>query len=113
MTFPRRSRAERLALVWFCYMAGLAAASQLSQISVHPQLPKLFYESLEAAAILGHDRPADSVGSVAIEPHLESLHLALLHDSTAARVGALFQLFVQDTTAQDFGLPSSAIRLRM
>ena len=81
MTFPRRSRAERLALVWFCYMAGLAAASQLSQISqalglisVHPQLPKLFYESLEAAAILGHDRPADSVGSVAIEPHLGSLH---------------------------------------
>ena len=38
---------------------------------------------------------------------------ALLHDSTAARVGALFQLLVQDTTAQDFGLPSSAIRLRM
>ena len=77
VTFPRRSRAERLALVWFCYMAGLAAASQLSQISqisVHPQLPKLFYESLEAAAILGHDRPADSVGSVAIEPHLGSLH---------------------------------------
>ena len=27
---------------------------------------------------------------------------ALLHDSTAARVGALFQLLVQDTTAQDF-----------
>ena len=42
-----------------------------------------------------------------------SLVEALLHDSTAARVGALFQLFVQDTTAQDFGLPSSAIRLRM
>ena len=41
------------------------------------------------------------------------LHAALLHDSTAARVGALFQLLVQDTTAQDFGLPSSAIRLRM
>ena len=41
------------------------------------------------------------------------LHVALLHDSTAARVGALFQLLVQDTTAQDFGLPSSAIRLRM
>ena len=40
-------------------------------------------------------------------------HTALLHDSTAARVGALFQLLVQDTTAQDFGLPSSAIRLRM
>ncbi len=40
-------------------------------------------------------------------------HAALLHDSTAARVGALFQLLVQDTTAQDFGLPSSAIRLRM
>ena len=40
-------------------------------------------------------------------------HGALLHDSTAARVGALFQLLVQDTTAQDFGLPSSAIRLRM
>ena len=39
--------------------------------------------------------------------------LALLHDSTAARVGALFQLLVQGTTAQDFGLPSSAIRLRM
>ena len=39
--------------------------------------------------------------------------VALLHDSTAARVGALFQLLVQDTTAQDFGLPSSAIRLRM
>ena len=38
---------------------------------------------------------------------------ALLHDSTAARVGALFQLLVQDTTAQGFGLPSSAIRLRM
>ena len=38
---------------------------------------------------------------------------ALLHDSTAARVGALFQLLVQDTTAQDFGLPNSAIRLRM
>ena len=38
---------------------------------------------------------------------------ALLHDSTAARVGALFQLLVQDTTAQDCGLPSSAIRLRM
>ena len=38
---------------------------------------------------------------------------ALLHDSTAARVGAFFQLLVQDTTAQDFGLPSSAIRLRM
>ena len=38
---------------------------------------------------------------------------ALLHDSTAARVGALFQLLVQDTTGQDFGLPSSAIRLRM
>ena len=38
---------------------------------------------------------------------------ALLHDSTAARVGALFQLLVQDTTAQDFGLPSAAIRLRM
>ena len=38
---------------------------------------------------------------------------ALLHDSTAARVGALLQLLVQDTTAQDFGLPSSAIRLRM
>ena len=42
-----------------------------------------------------------------------ALHMALLHDSTAARVGALFQLLVQDTTAQDFGLPSSAIRLRM
>ena len=42
-----------------------------------------------------------------------SLSSALLHDSTAARVGALFQLLVQDTTAQDFGLPSSAIRLRM
>ena len=42
-----------------------------------------------------------------------SLFRALLHDSTAARVGALFQLLVQDTTAQDFGLPSSAIRLRM
>ena len=41
------------------------------------------------------------------------LKKALLHDSTAARVGALFQLLVQDTTAQDFGLPSSAIRLRM
>ena len=40
------------------------------------------------------------------------LDTALLHDSTAARVGALFQLLVQDTTAQDFGLPSSAIRLR-
>ena len=38
---------------------------------------------------------------------------ALLHDSTAARVGALFQLLVQGTTAQDFGLPNSAIRLRM
>ena len=38
---------------------------------------------------------------------------ALLHDSTAARVGALFQLLVQDTTPQDFGLPNSAIRLRM
>ena len=35
------------------------------------------------------------------------------HDSTAARVGALFQLLVQGTTAQDCGLPSSAIRLRM
>ena len=33
-----------------------------------------------------------------------------MHDSTAARVGALFQLLVQDTTAQDFGLPSSAIQ---
>ena len=43
----------------------------------------------------------------------EALQVALLHDSTAARVGALFQLLVQDTTAQDFGLPSSAIRLRM
>ena len=42
-----------------------------------------------------------------------SLGMALLHDLTAARVGALFQLLVQDTTAQDFGLPSSAIRLRM
>ena len=42
-----------------------------------------------------------------------SLDTALLHDSTAARVGALFQLLVQGTTAQDFGLPSSAIRLRM
>ena len=41
------------------------------------------------------------------------IEAALLHDSTAARVGALFQLLVQDTTAQDFGLPSSAIRLRM
>ena len=41
------------------------------------------------------------------------VYAALLHDSTAARVGALFQLLVQDTTAQDFGLPSSAIRLRM
>ena len=40
-------------------------------------------------------------------------YAALLHDSTAARVGAFFQLLVQDTTAQDFGLPSSAIRLRM
>ena len=38
---------------------------------------------------------------------------ALLHDSTAARVGAFFQLLVQDTTEQDFGLPISAIRLRM
>ena len=43
----------------------------------------------------------------------KTLETALLHDSTAARVGALFQLLVQDTTAQDFGLPSSAIRLRM
>ena len=34
--------------------------------------------------------------------------MALLHDSTAARVGALFQLLVQDTTAQDFGLPRGA-----
>ena len=41
------------------------------------------------------------------------LRVALLHDSTAARVGALLQLLVQDTTAQDFGLPNSAIRLRM
>ena len=52
-----------------------------------------------------------------ISADLEQLDLslleALLHDSTAARVGALFQLLVQDTTAQDFGLPSSAIRLRM
>ena len=44
---------------------------------------------------------------------VERMNEALLHDSTAARVGALFQLLVQDTTAQDFGLPSSAIRLRM
>ena len=41
------------------------------------------------------------------------MNRALLHDSTAARVGAFFQLLVQDTTAQDFGLPSSAIRLMM
>ena len=46
--------------------------------------------------------------------HTNTSHqAALLHDSTAARVEALFQLLVQDTTAQDFGLPSSAIRLRM
>ena len=47
------------------------------------------------------------------EQTTQAIEAALLHDSTAARVGALFQLLVQDTTAQDFGLPSSAIRLRM
>ena len=46
-------------------------------------------------------------------PIFSQTQRALLHDSTAARVGALFQLLVQDTTVQDFGLPSSAIRLRM
>ena len=48
-----------------------------------------------------------------VEIEVKRIKGALLHDSTAARVVALFQLLVQDTTAQDFGLPSSAIRLRM
>ena len=52
--------------------------------------------------LLAQRRPTVSLWSTA----------ALLHDSTAARVGALFQLLVQDTTAQDFGLPSSAIVVR-
>ena len=65
------------------------------------------------------DQYIDMTGSEppsSFDDHLEihlRVYLALLHDSTAARVGALFQLLVQDTTAQDFGLPSSAIRLRM
>ena len=53
------------------------------------------------------------VSSLVADKHEFWWNEALLHDSTAARVGALFQLLVQDTTAQDFGLPSSAIRLRM
>ena len=51
--------------------------------------------------------------AASILAHVYGPGRALLHDSTAARVGALFQLLVQDTTAQDFGLPSSSIRLRM
>ena len=61
--------------------------------------------------------PVDDPGFVkqiqAGQPQALETVVALLHDSTAARVGAFFQLLVQDTTAQDFGLPSSAIRLRM
>ena len=66
----------------------------------------------------GSTRKATAVADIdatETEQQLEDLlvNSALLHDSTAARVGVLFQLLVQDTTAQDFGLPSSAIRLRM
>ena len=65
------------------------------------------YGSAEGRPVVGHRlREFKQLGS-------QVLDAALLHDSTAARVGALFQLLVQDTTAQDCGLPSSAIRLRM
>ena len=60
-----------------------------------------------------HQEPEPLTGVRAGVPMELEFIVALLHDSTAARVGALFQLLVQDTTAQDFGLPSSAIRLRM
>ena len=61
----------------------------------------------------GTDGGADADHFTLSEGGILAFSAALLHDSTAARVGALFQLLVQDTTAQDFGLPSSAIRLRM
>ena len=69
---------------------------------------------------MSKSKPRRTSASKARKPRLKPMTEAgleergrLLHDSTAARVGALFQLLVQDTTAQDFGLPSSAIRLRM
>ena len=65
---------------------------------------------VQQADATDHPLPDQSAGIWFTDP---PYYEALLHDSTAARVGALFQLLVQDTTAQDFGLPSSAIRLRM
>ena len=81
-------------------------------------ISKCFYafENAVVAAVMAlgipweknHRKKADLAATL-----FDTGKVALLHDSTAARVGALFQLLVQDTTAQDFGLPSSAIRLRM
>ena len=78
-------------------------------------------EGLAAAKAQGkrRGRPLGALGRSKLDGKeqdiraLLSKNVALLHDSIAARVEALFQLLVQDTTAQDFGLPSSAIRLRM
>ena len=83
-------RAEQPLKAWY----AIAAKAYWSS----PTDVKMAYGN---ASIVGNDRVVFNIGG------------ALLHDSTAARVGALFQLLVQDTTAQDFGLPSSAIRLRM
>ena len=63
--------------------------------------------------VLGAEKHGARGHGVELDAEVFALARALLHDSPAARVGALFQLLVQDTTAQDFGLPSSAIRLRM
>ena len=67
----------------------------------------------EIKVLRGHPRQVADVADALQFEHKYTSGVALLHDSTAARVGALFQLLVQGTTAQDFGLPSSAIRLRM
>ena len=78
-----------------------------------PQTQRHFTRADQVNQLVSASEADPALGFMARLMTLCSLPRALLHDSTAARVGALFQLLVQDTTAQDCGLPSSAIRLRM
>ena len=82
--------------------------------AAEPETEALFEDLLaRRAARSGYALKPVSLLPEEIDKYYYGFAKALLHDSTAARVGALFQLLVQGTTAQDFGLPSSAIRLRM
>ena len=97
--FPRLSRRSQ----WW------SLKTQLLPHSLTDAIPQLVVSIFEIIPVLSFLEVQFSPSEADTFCYME----ALLHDSTAARVGALFQLLVQDTTAQDFGLPSSAIRLRM